>query len=274
MDYILAKISNRRIQAIRKLIAAATLYEAAAVTREIEYNFEYKLQDGEWFKIEEFRKKTYFLSLLDPPFMANEYLRISKDEYSSIKWIVGVQNEETEFHFQRVLSANMIEKRSVISLQQDPEIKRHESVLIINQEPDAIYYQKRDLLLFKDLSRVRPIFEGIESLYREATDDEIKEFLSLEIIILGNNFDYSKVSIPNRRRISKALEQYKTFNDKQKESLKVIVDTYCPEIVEKDNYKLASDEDLKKLVYAIEQRYFTTQISNEKKVATSVESVK
>lgn len=77
------------------------------------------------------------------------------------------------------MSSSIIKNRKFIDLKEDLEIIESGSLITINNEPDAIFYKQRDILLFKDVGRIRPIFYGVEALYREATDAEIDEFLGL-----------------------------------------------------------------------------------------------
>lgn len=120
--YILAKIADSRVRAIRKLIANANLYNGIEISREVDYNFEYKLQEGEWFKIDAFSHQVYFSAWLKNEFVPSDFQRLSRDEYKNIKWLVGIQNEGKEYLFQRVMSSSIIKNRKFIDLKEDLEI--------------------------------------------------------------------------------------------------------------------------------------------------------
>ena len=119
------------------------------------------------------------------------------------------------------------------------------------------------------------MFNGIEVLFREATNEEVADFLKIDIINLENGFNCNKVSLPNRRRISNAITQYNTFTNDEKKTLNTYMSEYCPEIVDQDtlHVRIGSDDSLKKFIYAIGQRYYQTPINNQKRVATSVEII-
>lgn len=53
-------------------------------------------------------------------------------------------------------------------------------------------------------------------MYREATDDEVETFLSMDIINLESDFSKDQVKTANRRRIKEATERYNNFSTEQK----------------------------------------------------------
>jgi hypothetical protein len=61
-----------------------------------------------------------------------------------------------------------------------------------------------DILYFRDLSKIKPIFNGIENLFREATDTEVGEFLNKDFICLSENYSVESVKTMNRKRIVSA----------------------------------------------------------------------
>ena len=276
MDYLLARIVTQRHDNTRLLLSDLTTFEDVEVNVSIPYNDERKLQHGEWFFVEEFSQKDYFNTRLFEEVANGVRSPISWDEYRNIKYLLAVQDEENTYYFQRVLAkSKIVQRKGIRYLNDRPEIIDVENMITINHEPDAIYIRHEDKLLFKDISRVRPIFNGIEILYREATNEEVVGFLNIDIINLVEGFDCSKVSIPNRRRISNAITQYNAFTNEEKRTLHSYMNDYCPEIVDQvsSTVQIGSDEQLKKFIYAIDQRYYLTPINNQKRVATSVENI-
>lgn len=275
MDYLLCKISNKKKDCIRQIIADQAIYESISIGRIIPYNDEYKLQGNEWFCVPLFTEKPYCLDLLKGDFIPTDYSQVSNIEYKLIKYLLAVQDDATKYCFQRVMTGNRIINKKFLSFSEEPQIVDSPSLLIINNEPDAIFCKETNQLLFKDLSRISSIFNGIDSLYREATDTEVKTFLEFDQLELAEGFCAQKVSIPNRRRISNALNQLQQFKEDDSNILKEYVKEYCPAIINESSgkYRLSSDDDLKTIIYAIDQRYFKTPISKEKRVATSIEKL-
>lgn len=277
MDYLLGKISARGHENIRMVLSDVTAFPDVGVTREIQFNDERKLQDGEWFCIDRFSSKSYFI---DYPFFHHNsvsYADVSRDDYDRIRYFIAIQEDYRIFHFQRVLTkSKIIQKKGIKYVSEHPEMIDMENVLIINSEPDATYIKDEDKLLFKDLSRIRPMFEGVEILFREATDEEVEAFLNIDMISLVGRFNKSKVSVPNRRRISNAIAQYKAFNDDERSALRKYMQDYCRDIIDENtsNVNIDSDDNLKKFIYAIDQRYYSTPINHQRRIATSVEDIR
>ena len=201
---------------------------------------------------------------------------IEYEEFVAIKFLIAVQDNENSYMFQRVFERSKIVKQKGINhINGHIEMVPVDIMIMINNEPDAIYLKDKDKLLFKDISRIKPIFKGIDILYREATNEEVTAFLNINEISLINEFGIQKVSVPNRRRISNALTQYNAFTDDERQTLGEYIRKYCPEIYDTNSstVKIGTDENLKKFIYAVDQRYYETPINGQKRVATSVESI-
>jgi hypothetical protein len=59
---------------------------------------------------------------------------------------------------------------------------------------------------------IKPIFNNIESLYREATNSEVQEFLNNDFISLSEGYSPEFVGTMNRKRIASALKTYNNFS--------------------------------------------------------------
>lgn len=120
---------------------------------------------------------------------------------------------------------------------------------------------------------LKKIFKGIEELYREATDEETTEFLNSSFINLTSGYSTLEVKTANRKRITMALETLKKFNPKEKKQIVKYISKYCKNLKtneDKNTFDIGSEKELKELIYGIEQRYYTTEIGNEKRLANSV----
>lgn len=276
MDYLLARIANQKHDNTRLLLSDITTFEDLNIGASFPYNDEYKLQPGEWFSVESFSRQKYYNDRLFNQIENGKRIPISHSEYASIKYLVAIQDNENAYLFQMVLSkSRIVQKKGFRYINDHPELFTVENMVIINNEPDAIYVKNEDKLIFKNISRIRAIFNGIDILYREATNEEVATFLNIEGITLADEFGTDKVSVPNRRRISNALTQYNAFTDVERQTLGEYIRKYCPEIYDTNSstVKIGTDENLKKFIYAVDQRYYETPINRQKRVATSVESI-
>jgi hypothetical protein len=146
-------------------------------------------------------------------------------------------------------------------------------IIIINQFPDAIYVKGEDKLYFNKLSSITSIFNGIYDLFKEATQEETQLFLANEFIKLECDFSVNQVKTANRKRIAMAQETLKKYNPKDKIKIFNYIREYCNDLEFDENeetFSIANEDDLKKLLYGIEQRYYTTSIGNEKRLANSI----
>ena len=154
-------------------------------------------------------------------------------------------------------------------------IESNKTILLINATPDAVYLRDIDTLFFKQIPAISTIFNGIDVLYREATAREAQAFLQSPFITLQNGFSAQNVSKPNLHRISMAMETLRGLEDTQVQEVVSYIQDYCPALPCSDGqFSIGTDNQLKYLLYGIEQRYYTTVITREKRLANSVISLR
>ena len=273
MDYVLARVKSRKgttIDKFKKLLSDTTIYAIDIDSiSSIPYCGDSSVQDDEWFEIREFSKQEYCLDILRTPVESLSFQQFEKEQFSYIEYICAHQNSN-EYHFQKVSKSNLIERKT-ITLGDVAKYTSGDKCIVIHEIPDAIYIKDKDILLFRNLSALTSIFKGIDQLYREATEEETNEFLKKDFITLGDNFTSLNVKKPNRKRIALALEALNTFDEEQKAAVFNSVKEYCPNLIgQNETFKIESDEDLKYLLWGIEQRFYTTPDGREKRIANSV----
>ena len=140
-----------------------------------------------------------------------------------------------------------------------------------------MYIQGANTLVFRNLATISSIFPEIDELYREATQAEVVQFLDNDFISLANGFVANKVSKPNRKRIALAMATLDALPPQDKVGMLVYIDGYCGDKVKYDKvagtFEICDDESLKFLIYGIEQRFYTTQFGQEKRLANSVQAL-
>lgn len=278
MDYLLARIDTRSKSNMRLVLSDKTTYQDVVLDNAGEYNDEYKLQDGEWFVVNDFREKPFFKEWLKEPFNVAEYSQLNVNEYSGLRFLCAVQNSDM-FMFQRLYSGHVYKNKKFLSFFGDNEpclLDNNKQMILINNEPDAVYNVEENRLYFKSIPTVKPIFSGIEELYKEATNEEVEAFFNLGFIRLSGDFSADKVKTLNRRRIKEAKEIYENYTDEDKDALKVYAQKYLPNLnynPKRDVCDITDDNQLKDLLYCILQRYYTTEIGGQKRVAHSVDNM-
>ncbi|OMH27839.1 ATP F0F1 synthase synthase [Motiliproteus sp. MSK22-1] len=276
MDHVFAKVKGLRKNPFFKMISDCTLFEPVAINLAgcVDYNPDHNLDEDAWFKIDQFSQKGYCIDLLKNDFDSKDYADLTKAQFAKISYLFAVQGDD--FYFQKI-TPSLFMKKKMIGFGECAEIEESGSRLVINSQPDAIYIKAFDTLVFRSLATISSIFKSIDSLYKEATNAEVEQFLDTSFIELTNEYDVTKVSKPNRKRVALAMATLDSMSDQDKTNMLTYIDGYCKQQLQfdKKNSKLeiSSDNDLKLLLYGIEQRFYTTPFGQEKRLANSVQSL-
>lgn len=274
MNYLLARVADRKNN-YRKMLSGEEIYQIPDdLSNRIKYTPGDVLDEDSWFYIERFSDTIFCIDLLKQDLVnSTDYAEINKVEPEKINYLVAYQ-EQNIFLFQRVYISSLLRKKKFIHIGDNVEIKESKHGIIINDIPDAVYVKDEDCLYFKKLETIAPIFRGIDELYREATDDETKEFLESDFINLENDFNVDLVKKSNRRRIAIAIKILEDFSDTQRKAIFQYTNDYYPNLkFDGNKFEVKDEEDLKNLLYGIEQRLYTTPITNEKRCASAVRAI-
>lgn len=274
MDHILAHIKTRAKKRIFKLVSDQSLFDLVTVdlTACVPYNPDHNLDEDAWFKIEGFSNQAYCIDLLKKDYDSKDYDDLTKENFSNIGYLFAVQGED--FYFQKI-TPSLFVKRKTLVFGEAATLEQSQTRLVINALPDALYFKAADTLIFKSLATISSIFKGIDELYKEATKEEVEQFLDKSFIELSNDYNVETVSKPNRKRIGLAMATLEAMSDDDKTNMLDYIDGYCGEQklrFDKENQKfeISNDDELKLLLYGIEQRFYTTPFGHEKRLANSV----
>jgi hypothetical protein len=276
MDQILAgvKVKGNGKKQHFKLISNESLFDAVEIDLSscVVYNPDHNLDEYSFFKIEKFSQQVFCIDLVKNYFDSKDYDDLTKDQFSQIAYLFSVQGEN--FYFQKITPRLFI-KRKTLVFGETAQLEESDNRLVVNPTPDAVYFKELDTLIFRDLATISSIFKGIDELYKEATNDEVKNFLAESFIKLGDNYNPSSVSKPNRKRIGLAMVTLQTMPAGNRASIFSYIDDYCKQklIFDEQNQKfeISTDDGLKFLLYGIEQRFYTTPFGLERRLANSVQ---
>lgn len=276
MDNVFARVKRLIKKPFFKLVSDHTLYESTIVTLAacVPYSPDHNLDEDSWFKIEQFSQQPFCIDLLKSNFDSKDYDDLKKEQFINIAYIFAIQSDN--FYFQKVTPSLFIKKK-VIGFGEAAAIEEGSNRLVINDQPDALYFKKSDTLVFRNLATISSIFKGIDTLYRAATQPETEAFLQSEFIDLKNNYDASQVSKPNRQRIALAIDSLAKMSDQDKIGVLAYIDDYCDQKLKFDQasnkFEISTDNELKLLLYGIEQRFYTTLFGQEKRLANSIQAL-
>lgn len=237
------------------------------------YNSDYNLDDDEWFAIENFANQPFCIDLLKKQFVPTEYLQLATNNYNKLEYLCSYQSGV--YYFQKLVARQLL-KKNWIYFSTTPALIENEPIIVINEVPDAIYIKKADTMYFKKLTSVSTIFTGIDSLYRTATQQETQSFLEVSFIKLENGYSEANVKPANRKRIAMAMDALNSFDAKGKKSILSYIKDYCPNLTfdtKAKNFSIGTEDDLKQLLYGIGERYYTTKLGNEKRLANSIKKL-
>ncbi len=270
MSRVLAKIKGRGNR-FRQVFNNKEIYRVPNFDECVEYDDELKLEENQWFRVVQFTEQEYCLDYLKEE-LRPIYDSINSDEFRNIDYLFGTMNEENLIWFHNVTPSRYIKNPIIRLLNNEPSFVENDySLLELPPEPSAYYDVQLNNLYFKNLSLLTSIFKGVETLYREATDTEVNEFIQSPIVTLAPGYVSDMIKTPNRKRLKAAKEKYDSFSTEQKEQLDVYLHDYCPDLLKGDDgYIVKNEAELTKLLNGINQRYYTTPIDNERRLANSV----
>lgn len=273
MNHLMTKIKIQKKEKLFKLFSEQeAVFDIDTVNIILEhYDVDHNLDEEAWFKVERFSLQDYCLDFLKRDFVAAEYNDLVKANFKSIAFIFSVQGENV--FFQKVFPSTYLSKK-IIGFGDVAHLEKGKIRLCINQYPDAIYLRQSDTLIFRKLSTISSIFPGIDTLYKEATNEEVQEFLNADFLKLAGGFNLDKVSKPNRARIALAMNTLAEMDAKEKDQMCSYIYSYCNNTLkfdeDNDKFEIETDEQLKMLLYGIEERFYTTPLGQQKRLANSV----
>lgn len=272
MNTLLAYIQGDATYKVLSKVEA--IYEPGLLN--FEHNCEFaegaELDDDEWFKLERFNEKPYFLPLLGEDIAAAQFNQLPEDKYADISYLMAVQDNGNTFCFQRLTSQSVLKKK-LLSFSQAPEIRKPEKTILMEDLPHAVYMKDEHCLYFKRLSTITSVFPGVDDLYREATQEETESFMASSFMESEGQIDLDKISSANRKRLHAAAEKLAHLTPKQQNRILDYIHKYKSDIPYNEatkKYSITNNTELQFFLWGIEERYFSTITKREKRVARSI----
>lgn len=256
----------------RKMLSTDEMvYADASVLIETTYDYTAgaTLENGEWFKVENASFQPYAIDLIQQKYETLDFDSLSRTDFIHIDYIFVKHGNE--IYFQNVSKAKLASKKRLGSFGESFRYESNSKEIVINEIPDAIYCSKTDILYFRKLEPIVGIFKGIADLYREATDTETEQFLNNDFISLKDNYGTANVKTANRKRIALAAKTLFKLSPEEKSNIFFYIGEYCPDLkTEENTFSVSNEEELKMVLFGIEQRFYTTPVGGEKRIANSV----
>ena len=275
MDFICAKLKPNSSLAYRAILSSdnPVFPEFDPNTfSTIPYQCGAILEDGELFFVEGAKTKDFANDLMNQDYITQDFETITRQEFTSgIDFLFVLREDSSFIFFQNISRPKLITKKRLIRMGEKYVYRDDWDEITVHDAPDAIYDKANDRLYFHKLEAVTGIFSGIDQLYREATQEETETFLQSDFITLSNGYAPDKVKTANRKRIALAVETLSKLKKNQRKKMVKYIGEYCPDLkVDENTFEIGSENDLKLLLYGIEQRFYTTEIGKERRLANSV----
>lgn len=272
MQNICVKLSQRESNKYRKMLSSEEAIFPTFVPENIStspYTPGATLQDDDWFCITNAKEKEYSIDLLFEAFATADLDSLTRAEFDKIDYLFVLDGKF--IFFQNVSKSKLVLQKRIIHFGEGFIYKPDCAEIVIRDLPDAIYDKTTDSLYFRRLESITGIFRGIDMLYREATQEETDSFLANDFISLKDDYSSSKVKTANRKRIALAAKTLSELDESDRTHIFKYIEDYCPDLKVSENaFEIGSENELKMLLYGIEQRFYTTPIGGEKRLANSV----
>jgi hypothetical protein len=268
MSQVVARVKRKSVEICKVMASDDDIVAVPNLADNVEFDPHYKPDDQQWLAITGFSASAYAIEALGAEVNTADFPQLSRNNATDVKFICIIQGQYRMY--QRVVPSQIV-KRKWLKISDEFSIVQGEQIILLNDVPDAIHDTVSDKLYFSDFSILKAFFSKIEELYREATDAEVQAFLQNEIIKASADFTSEKVSKPNRQRIALAQEKIGTYTKQNLEQLLQEFPEYIKDVEIKDGaFAVKNDNDLKMAIFCIEERFYTTPISKEKRLANSI----
>lgn len=273
MNFVFAKIKRLKVAPLRKIVSDAELYTPVSVDQVtcIPFDHDHKLDDDSWFHIDEFSSTD-----MCPEFLLNgvssvNLAMMNPGQFANMKWFCNVLNEN--YYFQNIVASSFLRAKSILRMGDSVVIDPAQERLLINAVPDGIYFPDADKLVFRRLSAIAGVFPEISVLFKEATNEDVRKILEMDCLELGPEFTLDKVSVPNRKRISALMQAWEEISEDVLKLKVQYVKNYCPDLEFNDEtgkFNIVDDVAFKKFLHGLGDRYYTTEVGGERRLANSV----
>lgn len=275
MKNICVKLSQRENKKYRKMLSSEeTIFPEFDPdnTSTSPYTPGATLQDDDWFCITNAKGKDYSIDLLSEPFSTADMDSLTRAEFDKIDYLFVI--DDRFIFFQNVSKSKLVSQKRIVHFGEGFTYKTDCAEIVIRDLPDAIYDKTTDSLYFRRLESITGIFRGIDMLYREATQEETDTFLANDFISLKDDYSSNKVKTANRKRIALAAKTLSELDESDRKNIFKYIGDYCPDLKVSENaFEVGSENELKMLLYGIEQRFYTTPVGGEKRIANSIISL-
>ncbi len=268
-NYIFGKV-KRKQNMFRVIETENEVYNVdTLVLNGVEYSPSTLIANEELYQLTNFSTTEFILDFLINEIDTVNYDQITRADLKKLSFICTVQND---LYFFQIINSSFFISKKWFSID-ELSLETDKPIITINPFADAIYDKQNDILYFKKLTAAQKIFKGMDQLYKEATEAETQIFLDSDFLNVNANFIARNVTVPNRKRIALVSETLNNLSNEEKQTIYDYTNQYAQVTYQNGKFQIDSDDDLKFVLWGIEQRFYTTPIGAEKRIANSIISI-
>jgi hypothetical protein len=152
MTEILAKIKSEYKTILNQVDNVLTDFVLSSIEA-IDFSPSQKPDDDQWFQIDGFSEKDYFIDPCKADFSSASLNQIVNDDYADISCIVISQGNKK--YFQRITPSLFVNRKTILDYSGEPKIVEHRKQIEIRDESDAVYLVDSDTLYFKTIGSTK-----------------------------------------------------------------------------------------------------------------------
>lgn len=252
-------------------LSAVDFYKEPNILEATKYNPDKSLDVNEWFYVEmsEAQMSELMGSYLEAIDNSSDLNHVRTDDYEKIEGVYKTL-EHGQIIFTKVTKSYKVRNRRFLRFHdtEDAELQTQENSIIFTGVPDA-YFDGEKKLYFKKYEAVRPLFPGIEQYFREATKDEIEEFLNNSFLDVDQNITPETIGQRAAKKIASILDDEDVDIDTEVGQQKVLhyAENYPQASVEISEIKKLVVKDKKGLGAVLDllsSKYYTSELTGKK----------
>lgn len=247
---------------------AMRAYAAPHIANPVAFHPGRTLHEDEWYHINlnEAQITAMIAPYTDNARTAGDLNTISADDYEKV--VALYKTDGNRLLVTKISAGMRIESKTFIGLNDHPEITSYRKAIEFTGIVDA-YYDGTDMLYFRNYSKIRALFPGIEDFYRDATAGEEQAFLRHAFFEI-HDIDVAAISMRDSQKIAEILDDERIMLDDRKFQKRIIdyAHAYTPELVSGSNKLKITDKDaLRKTLNLLTDRYYTSELFGDKREA-------
>lgn len=240
----------------------------------IDYDPKDKIDSEQWFILKDFSKING--AQIELPEQTTSFSKVVPSRYKEIEFISSFiptyRSLKKIFLLNRITPSLCIKGKSILNFEtKTPTVTDNPKILLLKDIPDGIYVADLDVLIFKNIDPLKPIFSSLEKLYRAATRKEVKKIFNSPLIDLL--ISYEDMGISNLKRIngefSRKIKDL-TLSEIRKKNKDYDLGLHC----ENGKVRLSTANDVKNLLFILDERLYEGESSGQKRIATAIRPIK